>query len=88
MTAIAAKQEGVVVSMPDWRTSRVKDSNLSARAKNALLDNHCIKAGDVAKLSVGEIYRMPNIGKKTGVEIIFWLISLFLYEEFREAWRG
>lgn len=64
-----------------WQRHRIVDSNLSPRARNVLLAERLITAGDVAKLSPRDILRLPNCGRKTSIEVIFWLLAIAILEE-------
>lgn len=68
--------------MRTWRDRRVWDSPLSTRAKNALAAAGCIRAGEVARMSPFEIGALPEVGHKTAIEIVFWLVAIFIDDEF------
>lgn len=58
-----------------WRNIHIADSDLSPRARYALL-GFFKTAGDVAKAGIDRIARIPNIGQLTRREIIGWLVEL------------
>jgi hypothetical protein len=71
-----------------WRDRRVWDSPLSTRAKTALSKAGCIRAGDVARFSPLEIGLLADVGHRTAIEICFWLIAIFIDDEFGRGVRA
>jgi hypothetical protein len=60
----------------NWRQLKVEDSDLSPRAKTALLNSAFLTAGDVAFVGINRIARIPAVGQLTRREIMGWLVEL------------
>jgi hypothetical protein len=52
-----------------WRDTLVADTNLTTRARNALIDAGLLTLGAVAEKSDGELLRLPNFGSTSLADV-------------------